>query len=110
MIVATLAIFAASLAAFNHVPQQFFPDSTRPELLVDLRLAEGSSHRATDAEVKRLEALLAEQPGIENFVAYAGAGSPRFYLPLDQQLAQTSFAQFVILTEGRQRARRCARP
>ena len=100
VIVATLAIFAASLAAFNHVPQQFFPDSTRPELLVDLRLAEGSSHRATDAEVKRLEALLAEQPGIENFVAYAGAGSPRFYLPLDQQLAQTSFAQFVILTEG----------
>ncbi|THF61755.1 efflux RND transporter permease subunit [Pseudothauera rhizosphaerae] len=97
----TLAIFAGSLAAFvRFVPQQFFPDSTRPELLVDLRLAEGVSHRATEAAVRRMEAFLDGQPGIENYVAWVGGGSPRFYLPLDQQLAQTSFAQFVVLTEG----------
>jgi multidrug efflux pump len=97
----TLAVFVVSIAVFvRFVPQQFFPDSTRPELIVDLRLEEGASHRATEAEVKRLESFLAAQDGIENYVAWVGGGSPRFYLPLDQQMAQTSFAQFVILTAG----------
>ncbi|THF61934.1 efflux RND transporter permease subunit [Pseudothauera nasutitermitis] len=97
----TVALFVASLAVFaRFVPQQFFPDSTRPELLVDLRLAEGSSHQATERAVRELEAFLDGQPGIENYVAWVGGGSPRFYLPLDQQLAQTSFAQFVVLTHG----------
>jgi multidrug efflux pump len=103
VIAATLAIFVASLAVFvRFVPQQFFPDSTRPELLVDLRLAEGASHAATARAVRELEAFLDAQDGIENYVAWVGGGSPRFYLPLDQQLAQTSFAQFVILTDGPQ--------
>lgn len=100
VIIATLAIFAGSIGVFRHVPQQFFPDSTRPELLVDLELREGVSHVATDAVVHELEALLDKAEGIENYVAYVGAGSPRFYLPLDQKLSQTNFAQFVILTTG----------
>jgi multidrug efflux pump len=100
VIIVTLAIFGASILAFRQVPQQFFPDSTRPELLVDLRLAEGASYPATEVAVKRVEALLAAEEGIDNYVAYVGAGSPRFYLPLDQQLNQTNFAQFVILTQG----------
>ncbi|HRP94992.1 MAG TPA: efflux RND transporter permease subunit [Rhodocyclaceae bacterium] len=101
VIAATLAIFVASLAVFvRFVPQQFFPDSTRPELLVDLRLAEGASHEATARAVRELEIFLDAQDGIENYVAWVGGGSPRFYLPLDQQLAQTSFAQFVVLTDG----------
>ncbi len=101
VIVLTLAVFVGSLAVFvRFVPQQFFPDSTRPELVVDLRLAEGASHHATQAAVERIEVFLDEQDGIENYVAWVGGGSPRFYLPLDQQLAQTSFAQFVILTRG----------
>lgn len=99
----TVAIFAASLLIFNRfVQQQFFPDSTRPELIVDLRLAEGASYEATETEVKKLETWLDKQQGIENYVAYVGNGSPRFYLPLDQQLPQRSFAQLVILTEGSQ--------
>ncbi len=101
VIAVTLALFVASLVVFGRfVPQQFFPDSTRPELLVDLRLAEGVSHQATEREVKRLEAFLDKQPGIDNYVAWLGTGSPRFYLPLDQQLTQTDLAQFVILTAG----------
>ena len=101
VIVLTAAIFVGSLFVFaRFVPQQFFPDSTRPELLVDLRLAEGVSHHATEAAVKRLEGFLDAQEGIENYVAWVGSGSPRFYLPLDQQLAQTNFAQVVILTAG----------
>ncbi|WP_374490606.1 efflux RND transporter permease subunit [Zoogloea sp.] len=96
----TLGIFVAAMVAFGHVQQQFFPNSTRLELLVDLRLPEGASLSATQAAVKRVEQVLAKEEGIENYVAYVGTGSPRFYLPLDQQLPATNFAQFVILTKG----------
>ncbi|AMK76963.1 MULTISPECIES: efflux RND transporter permease subunit [Methylomonas] len=96
----TIAMFVTAIFGFKFVQQQFFPDSTRPELIVDLRLAEGVSYVATEADVKKLEAWLDKQSGIDNYVAYVGNGSPRFYLPLDQQLPQRSFAQFVILTNG----------
>ena len=100
VIAVTVALFLASVLLFRFVPQQFFPSSTRVELMVDLKLAEGSSLKATEAQAKKLEALLAEKEGVENYVAYVGTGSPRFYLPLDQQLPQASFAQFVLLTSG----------
>jgi multidrug efflux pump len=101
VIAATLAVFLASLWAFRFVPQQFFPASTRLELLVDLKLAEGSSFAATEREARRMEAFLAGHSGaIDNFASYVGTGSPRFYLPLDQQLPTPSFAQFVITTKG----------
>lgn len=93
----TLALFAAAIAGFGFVQQQFFPNSTRIELLIDLRLPEGSSLRATQTEVEKLEAILKQEKGIANYVAYVGTGSPRFYLPLDQQLPAPNFAQFVIL-------------
>jgi multidrug efflux pump len=100
VIAVTLLLFALSIAGFGLVQQQFFPDSTRLELVVDLRLPEGSSYAATEAEAKKLERILAREEGIDNYVSYVGNGSPRFYLPLDQQLANTNFAQFVILTTG----------
>ena len=97
---ATVVLFVASLLLFRFVPQQFFPDSTRLELMVDVELAEGSSLRATEAAAARLDALLATREGVDNRVAYIGTGSPRFYLPLDQQLPQANFAQFVVTTTG----------
>ncbi len=97
VIVATVALLALSIIGFRFVPQQFFPDSQRLELMVDLELAEGASLRATESAALRLEALLAGRDGIDNHVAYIGSGSPRFYLPLDQQLPQTNLAQFVVL-------------
>ena len=100
VLVATVAVFAGAIALFRFVPQQFFPSSSRPELLVDLRLPEGSSYTATLAQARKLEAILDGERGIDGYVAYVGAGSPRFYLPLDQQLPQANFAQFVLTTAG----------
>ena len=100
VIAGTLGVFAVALGLFRFVPQQFFPSSSRPELLVDLRLPEGSSFAATLAQAKKLESVLGRERGIDGYVAYVGAGSPRFYLPLDQQLQQANFAQFVLVTSG----------
>lgn len=99
VIVLTVIVFISSLAMFRLVPQQFFPPSARLELLVDLKLPEGASLRDTEAEALRLEKMLAEHDEVGHYVAYIGVGSPRFYLPLDQQLPATSFAQFVVLAD-----------
>jgi len=100
VIVLTIALFIASIALFRFVPQQFFPASGRLELMVDLKLSEGASLAATEEQAKRLEELLRGREGVDNFVAYVGTGSPRFYLPLDQQLPAASFAQFVVLAKS----------
>ncbi|MCC6707726.1 MAG: efflux RND transporter permease subunit [Gammaproteobacteria bacterium] len=97
-IMATVAIFAASVVVFSKVPQQFFPESTRLELLVDLKLPEGASIAQTDAATQRLEKVLQTLDGVDSYAAYIGSGAPRFILPLDQQLPAQSFTQFVLNT------------
>lgn len=103
VITITLILFVLSILGFGKVQQQFFPDSTRLELVVDMRMTEGASYKATNNEVKKLETWLRawnqKYKGVDNFVAYIGSGSPRYYLPLDIQLPHRGFAQFVILSK-----------
>ena len=88
------------MIAFQSVEQQFFPASNRPELLVDLWLPQGASMQATEDQVKAFEALLQQNKDIANYVAYVGGGSPRFYLPLNQEMRHDNLAQFVVMTRG----------
>ena len=97
-IATTVLLFGASVVLFSKVPQQFFPDSTRLELLVDLKLPEGASIAQTAAATQRLETVLKDLDGVDSFAAYVGTGAPRFILPLDQQLPAQSFTQFVLNT------------
>ncbi|WP_426141285.1 efflux RND transporter permease subunit [Pseudomonas sp. DWP3-1-2] len=100
VIVLTAGLFVLSVLMFKFVPQQFFPASGRLELMIDLKLTEGASLNNTTEQVKRLEQMLKDHDGIDNYVSYVGTGSPRFYLPLDQQLPAASFAQFVVLANS----------
>jgi multidrug efflux pump len=104
VIAITAGVFLASVFAFKFVQQQFFPAASRPELIVDLRLPEGASVPATEVEVKKMEKFLLEDPSvkdhIDNFVSYVGSGSPRFYLPFDQQLVNANFGQFIVNTRS----------
>ncbi|CAM8646887.1 AcrB Cation/multidrug efflux pump [Oxalobacteraceae bacterium] len=93
----TLAGFALGVFGFRFVELQFFPDSSRPELMVELWLPEGSSYAATEAQAKKFEQFVMKQPGVESVTAYVGTGSPRFYLPLDQIFPQSNVAQVVLL-------------
>ncbi len=96
----TIVLFVVALAGFTLIPQQFFPSSDRPELLVDVRLPEGASFDATLRQTKRLEEALKGRPEIDHSIDFVGTGAPRFYLPLDQQLQQPNFAQFVITAKS----------
>ncbi|MFY9626270.1 MAG: efflux RND transporter permease subunit, partial [Rhodoplanes sp.] len=95
----TLLCFAASLLALPRLPQQFFPSSDRPELLVDLRLPQSASIYASADRSAKLDQLLAGDPDVERWSTYVGRGVIRFYLPLDVQLANDFFSQFVVVAK-----------
>ena len=99
-IVATLALFGVALYGMRFVPQQFFPSSDRPELLVDLQLPENASIYATKDASARLDKLLKDDPDVDHWSTYVGQGAVRFYLPLNVQLPNDFFAQAVVVTKG----------
>jgi len=104
----TAGALVLALAGMKFVPQQFFPNSERPELILDLRMKEGSSFQATTEQVKRMEAILKKEGDVKLFTAYTGAGAPRFYLALSPELPNPGYAQFIIMTkdmEARERVR-----
>ena len=101
VIFATVGFFALSLVLFNKaVQKQFFPPASRPEIMVDIWLPQGASLKATEREVKRVEALLGQDDNIASWSSYIGNGAPRFFLSLDQQLFADNFGQMVIVTKG----------
>ena len=99
-IFATAVAFILSLAALPLVPEQFFPSSERPELLVNMTLPRNVSITATDDIAKKLDSLLANDPDILYWSSYIGRGAIRFYLPLDEQLQNSFFTQTVVVTKG----------
>jgi len=100
VIAGTAGAFVLSVVLFGLVEHQFFPASNRPELLVDLRLAQNASIKATEEQVKRFEKVLAEDPDIVHYSFYVGSGAVRFYLPLNVQLENSNFAQAVVVTKS----------
>jgi multidrug efflux pump len=96
-ILATLAIFVAGLAGMSRVQQQFFPDSSRPEILVDLWLPEGTTVHESEALARRFEARMMREPGIDTVTVWVGSGVPRFYLPLDTIFPQGNVSQTILL-------------
>ena len=100
VVVATVGVFFASIAGFAHVQQQFFPLSERPELFFQLRLPEGTAFNVTMKTTKEAEKLLKGDKDIATYTAYVGQGSPRFWLGLNPQLPNESFAEIVVVARN----------
>ena len=95
----TVATFALGIAGMGKVQQQFFPDSSRPEIIVDLWLPEGATFAASDDVAKRFEKRMLAEPGVQSVTTWVGSGVPRFYLPLDQVFPQTNVSQLIVLPQ-----------
>jgi len=95
----TVLIFALGIVGMGKVQQQFFPDSSRPEILVDIWFPEGTSFAANQEVTHRLEARLMTEPGVDSVTTWLGSGVPRFYLPLDQVFPQTNVSQYIIMAK-----------
>jgi multidrug efflux pump len=93
----TLLTFALGIVGMGRVQQQFFPDSSRPELLVDLWLPEGATIAESEAVARRFEARMAAEKNVAGVTTWIGSGVPRFYLPLDQIFQNSNVSQFIVL-------------
>ena len=93
----TVLIFALGIVGMGKVQQQFFPDSSRPEIMLDIWFPEGTSFAANEATAKRVEARLLNEEGVTSVTTWVGSGVPRFYLPLDQVFPQTNVSQLIVL-------------
>ena len=93
----TLISFALGIVGMGRVQQQFFPDSSRPEILVDLWLPEGATVQQSEEVSRRFEARLMQEPGVSTVTSWIGAGVPRFYLPLDQIFQSANVSQSIVL-------------
>ncbi|MGF1741427.1 efflux RND transporter permease subunit [Vibrio profundum] len=94
-----LFLFLLSVAGMTLVPQQFFPTSDRPEVLVDIQMQEGSSFAATDRATKQVENWLQTQPDAKIVTSYVGQGAPRFFFSYNPELPDPAFAKIIVLTK-----------
>jgi multidrug efflux pump subunit AcrB len=109
VVAASAALLGLGLSQFSNVQQQFFPISERPELFFELRMAEGTSIRATEATVREAEDLIASDLDALSYTSYVGKSSPRFWLGLMPVQPNEAFAQIVIVardTQARERIKR----
>jgi multidrug efflux pump subunit AcrB len=100
VLVLTLGAFAGSLWSFQFIPQSFFPQSSRPEILVDMWLPEGTSIKEVERQAKALEERILPDPDKTFVATFIGEGAPRFFLPLDQQLRNPNYAQLLVMANG----------
>lgn len=98
-IVATLMVFFLGVYGFKFIEKQFFPDSSRPELMVEMWSPEGTAFAQTERQAKKFEEFIRKEPGVASVTTYVGTGSPRFYLPLNQIFPQTNVSQAVVLAK-----------
>ena len=99
----TIFIFALGIVGMGRVQQQFFPDSSRPEILVDLWFPEGTAFKANEAVAQAVEQRLLKEQGVQSVSTWIGSGVPRFYLPLDQVFPQTNVSQIIVIPESLER-------
>jgi multidrug efflux pump subunit AcrB len=105
----TLATLVLGLAGMTKVQNQFFPDSSRPEILIDLWYPEGTSYAANETVTKRIETRLLKLDGVDTVTTWVGSGAERFALVLDQIFPQSNVSQMIVLPktpEARERIRR----
>ena len=108
VIAVAVLMLSLGLSQFSKVQQQFFPLSERPELFLEMRLAEGSAIQATEKVASAAERLLADDPDIDSYTTYIGKSSPRFWLGLQPVQPNESFAQIVVVArdvEARERVK-----
>jgi multidrug efflux pump subunit AcrB len=99
----TILIFVLGIVGMGRVQQQFFPDSSRPEILVDLWFPEGTAFKANEAVTQAVEQRLLKEQGVQSVSTWIGSGVPRFYLPLDQVFPQANVSQIIVIPDSLER-------
>jgi len=95
-----IGLLALSIVAFRWVPQLYFPDSSRLQVMIDYWAPEGTRIQQTSADVQRIEAFLQEHAATASVSTFIGKGPPRFYLPVSGEDPSTAYAQLIVNTKS----------
>lgn len=98
VLIVFVATLVGSLSAFRLVDQMFFPASDRAQFMVDIWLPEGTGIQTTSEVTRRLEEFVMAQEGVTATSTFIGRGPPRFYLPVEPESPNSSYAQLIINT------------
>ncbi len=96
---AMVALLIGAVVGFTNVPQEFFPDSTRTQFMIDYWAPEGTPIQEVSRNLKPIEEKLLADPRVKSVAAFIGAGGPRFYLPVDPEFPYPSYAQLIVTTQ-----------
>lgn len=95
-VAAMVGLLVLSGVSFGKVEQMFFPDSSRPQLMVDFWNPEGTRIGKTSADVELFEERFLDDERITNLASFIGGGPPRFYLPVTPEDRYSSYAQAIL--------------
>lgn len=97
VIIGTAAIFAGTVALIPFVNQEFFPDSVRPEIILDVNLPSGASIKETKAVMAGIADNLYGDDRVSSFSTYVGDSAPRFILLFDPLAPEDSHGQMILV-------------
>jgi multidrug efflux pump subunit AcrB len=85
-----------SLMGFGSLSKIFFPDSSMNKFMIDVFAPEGTRIQQVAADLEQAELMLLGDERVESVTAFIGAGPPRFYLPVDPESPNQSYAQIIV--------------
>ena len=94
-----VGLLVISVLGFRFVPQLYFPDSSRLQIMIDYWAPEGTRIQQTSANLQRIEAYLKEHPAVASTSTFIGKGPPRFYLPVSAEDPYSSYGQMIVNTK-----------
>lgn len=97
VIIGTAAIFAGTVALIPFVNQEFFPDSVRPEIILDVNLPSGASIKETKEVMAGIADNLYGDDRVSSFSTYVGDSAPRFILLFDPLAPEDSHGQMILV-------------
>lgn len=97
VIIGTAAIFAGTVALIPFVNQEFFPDSVRPEIILDVNLPSGASIKETKEVMAGIADNLYGDDRVSSFSTYIGDSAPRFILLFDPLAPEDSHGQMILV-------------
>lgn len=95
-----VALLVVAVGGFRYVPQLYFPDSSRQQIMIDYWAPQGTRIQQTSANLTRIEKFLQEHEATASVSAFIGKGPPRFYLPVSAEDPNTSYAQIIANTKS----------
>ena len=95
-VVVVVVVFALSLWAMGRMPQNFFPQLSKPYFRADVILPDGYDIESTTSRLDRMTEWLMAQPEVKRVSATAGGTPPRYYLASSSYAGRSNYGNLLV--------------